>query len=202
MKTAYFNPFPIPDIAFTTPATERERYAAEGRELYARFLASSPPVSSPPASLRQAQGAASPLLAFVSAHLAADPERSDVVHDLLAYLAEQMIELNKQKQAEMKGFLAWLEREIGAQVDDLSGKTTLQNYLGDYQKDQAPASFDDVLAVLKKNSRKLAVDPGKRAFQEALAASTRPAWASCCHSRRAWPPPTASSTRSSIGCTG
>jgi hypothetical protein len=37
MKTAYLNPFPIPSITFTTPVAERERLAAEGRALYARF---------------------------------------------------------------------------------------------------------------------------------------------------------------------
>jgi hypothetical protein len=28
-----------------------------------------------------------------------------VVHDLLAFLAERMLEMNKQKQTEIKGFL-------------------------------------------------------------------------------------------------
>ena len=36
--------------------------------------------------------------------------RNDTVHDFLAYLAEQMIELNKTKNEEIKGFLKWLER--------------------------------------------------------------------------------------------
>jgi len=38
-----------------------------------------------------------------------EKEKSDVVHDLLAFLAEQMLEMNKQKQQEIKGFLGWLE---------------------------------------------------------------------------------------------
>ena len=54
------------------------------------------------------------VLAFVAEQLAAQPERSDVIHDLLAGLAEQMIAMNKQKGDEMRGFLAWLERETGA----------------------------------------------------------------------------------------
>ena len=34
-------------------------------------------------------------------------ERSDVVHDLLAHLAEEMIRMNKEKQEEeIRGFLA------------------------------------------------------------------------------------------------
>ena len=48
------------------------------------------------------------MLEFVAHHLELD--ESDVVHDLLAFLAEQMIELNKQKQAETKRFLGWLEQ--------------------------------------------------------------------------------------------
>ncbi len=39
----------------------------------------------------------------------ASQEKSDVVHDLLAFLAERMLEMNKQKQTEVKGFLGWLE---------------------------------------------------------------------------------------------
>jgi hypothetical protein len=45
----------------------------------------------------------------VCERLSAQPEEADVVHDLLAYLAEQMIDLNKRKQAEQKRFLGWLE---------------------------------------------------------------------------------------------
>jgi len=45
------------------------------------------------------------------------------VHDLLAFLAERMLEMNKQKQKEIKGFLGWLEGYIGAKVEDLTPKT-------------------------------------------------------------------------------
>jgi len=55
----------------------------------------------------------------------ADQERSDVVHDLLAFLAERMLEMNREKQQEIKGFLSWLEGEVGAKVEDLSLKTKL-----------------------------------------------------------------------------
>jgi len=63
-------------------------------------------------------------------------ERSDVVHDLLAFLAERMLEMNKGKQQEIRGFLGWLE-----------------GYL-----------------VLKKNRKKLAVDPARREPGETLLA--------------------------------
>ena len=51
--------------------------------------------------------------------------RNDTVHDFLAYLAEQMIELNKAKNEEIKGFLKWLDREIGIGIDALTNKTAI-----------------------------------------------------------------------------
>jgi len=76
-------------------------------------------------------------------------EQSDVVHDVLAYLAEQMIEMNKEKRREIKGFLKWLETQLKIQSDNqgntgieaLTGKTQIKNYLGDYQKGEEHLSF-------------------------------------------------------------
>jgi hypothetical protein len=90
----------------------------------------------------------------------AEGERSDVVHDLLAHLAEEMIRMNREKQEEIRGFLAWLEDFTGAGVDDLSNKTKVQAY---YE-----IEFPELLAVLKKNRGKLACDPSRRAFGEDL----------------------------------
>ena len=57
------------------------------------------------------------------------PEKSDVVHDFLSFLAEQMIVLNTQKQAEQKRFLGWLESKLSITekgemigLEGLSGK--------------------------------------------------------------------------------
>jgi len=58
----------------------------------------------------------------------AEGERSDVVHDLLAHLAEEMIRMNREKQEEILGFLAWLEEFGGAKVDDLTNKTKVSTY--------------------------------------------------------------------------
>ena len=89
-------------------------------------------------------------------------ERSDVVHDLLAFLAERMLEMNKDKQKEIRGFLGWLEGYVGAKVEDLTPKTKLQGY---YEHD-----YESFLAVLKKNKKKLAIDPARREPAEALRA--------------------------------
>ena len=98
-------------------------------------------------------------------------ERSDVVHDFMARLAEKMQEMNKEKQKEIKGFLGWLEGYVGAKVEDLTPKTKLQSY---YEHD-----YEGFLAVLKKNRKKLAIDPAAGS-REALKPSSRGRWASCC----------------------
>jgi hypothetical protein len=136
---------PIRLISFTTPARDRARLLEEGKGHYAAYLSASNP------------GA---LLAFTGAQLAAEPERSDVVHDLLAFLAEQMIGLNKEKQAEIRGFLTWLERAISAKIDVLTNKTKLRAY---HEYD-----LDTLLEVLNANRRKLTVNPNDRRFQENL----------------------------------
>ena len=90
----------------------------------------------------------------------AEQEQSDVVHDLLAFLAERMLEMNKQKQQEIKGFLGWLEGEVGAKIDDLSPKTKIQSYY-DYD-------FNDFYVVLKKNKNRLSINPSSREKSELL----------------------------------
>ena len=95
-----------------------------------------------------------------SGEFVAGGERSDVVHDLLAHLAEEMIRMNKEKQEEIRGFLSWLSDYTGARIDDLSNKTKVSAY---YE-----IEFSELLAILKKNKKKLACDPGRRAFGEDL----------------------------------
>ncbi len=45
------------------------------------------------------------------------------MHDSPVLLAERTLEMNKQKQKEIKGFLGWLESCLGAKVEDLTPKT-------------------------------------------------------------------------------
>jgi hypothetical protein len=142
---------PIRRISFTTPAPERARLGAELQQLFGA-------------------GKFDEILSRVDAFLPKDAagnfipeqEMSDVVHDLLAFLAEGMLEMNKDKQKEIKGFLGWLEGYVGAKVEDLSPKTKIQSY---YEHD-----YEDLLAVLKKNRKKLAIDPARREPAETLRA--------------------------------
>ena len=72
--------------------------------------------------------------------------RADTIHDFLSYLAEQMIEMNKKKTEETKGFLKWFEREIGAEINSLANKTAVKEY---HEHD-----FNQLIEVLKKNRNK------------------------------------------------
>jgi len=87
-------------------------------------------------------------------------EKSDVVHDFLAYLAEQMIAMNKRKQAETKRFLQWLETEIGRPLDDLRLKTKIRDY--------HEGDFDSLLAALKANDKLLNRAAHRSGFQADL----------------------------------
>ena len=136
---------PIRRINFATPADERDRQLEKAKNLYQLCLN---------------RGSIDCVLGFVKHHLNTDPERSDVVHDLLAFLAEEMVEMNKTKGGEIRGFLHWLEREIGAEIDTLKNKTKIQGYFD--------LSLEELLGILRSNHRGIAVDPSSRDFQELL----------------------------------
>ena len=137
--------FPIRRINFATPADERDRQLEKAKTLYQRCLDN---------------GSTDCVLGFVKHHLTADPERSDVVHDLLAFLAEGMIEMNKTKGEEIRGFLRWLEREIGVEIDSLKNKTKIQDYFD--------LTLEKLLEILRRNRRSIPIDLSRRDFQESL----------------------------------
>jgi hypothetical protein len=148
-----FAAIPIRKIEFTTPLDRRQQGLENAIALYNQY---------------QRDRNITPLLTQVNHHLSQQTEEADVIHDLLAYLAEQMIEINKQKQTEIKSFLKWLDRFIGCPVDTITNKSKIQNYLGDYYKDAPHLSFDELIEVLKKNQRKIKIDPVARKEQQSL----------------------------------
>ena len=79
---------PFRRIDFTTPAAERAALVEQAIALYEDALQ---------------QPASSPLLTFT------DEQPTDVIHDLLAHLAERMIDLNRQKQQRIDAFYLDLE---------------------------------------------------------------------------------------------
>jgi len=152
LRSVHLVNLPIRRISFTTPADERARLSADLQQLYA-------------------EDKFAEILAQVDACLPKDTagnfiseqEQSDVVHDILGFLAEQMLEMNKEKQREIKGFLIWLEEvEIGAKIQDLSPKTKIQAYYN--------LEFPEFLAILKKNETRLkeGYDPTRRDSSERI----------------------------------
>lgn len=157
VKVIYLSRIPVPKISFTTPAEKRQTYLENTINLYQQYQINHNP---------------NVLLTQIDHHLNQQPEQADVIHDFLAYLAEQMIELNKQKQTEIKGFLTWLARLIGTDIDNLTNKSKIQNYLGDYYKQKQAdnhLTFDELIDILKKNKKKLKIDISGRKEQETLA---------------------------------
>jgi hypothetical protein len=147
---------PIRKINFTTESDRRQQGLENLINLYQTYQNNFDP---------------SPILSQCEQHLKQEPEEADIIHDFLAHLAEQMIQLNQQKQTEIKGFLKWLERFIGCSVDTLKNKSKIQNYLGDYNKQQTldPAlNFDNLIKILNQNKKLIKIDPNSRKDQEPI----------------------------------
>jgi hypothetical protein len=66
------------------------------------------------------------VLHFANDQLAPDNPRLDVVHDLLALLSQRIMAAYGVVQEEVRGFLAWLEREAGTSIDTLTNKSRIR----------------------------------------------------------------------------
>ena len=160
---------PIRRINFTLSSDQRADYLEKAKNLYQHCLGKNDQAS---------------VLGFVDHHLTQDPQESDVVHDLLAFLAEEMIRLNKEKRAAQREFLDWLvttlnilpDKEGRKGIDALTGKDKLKDYPGDYQKEEAALSLENLLEILRKNKNRLGislsdtllVDRIGKAYEESL----------------------------------
>ena len=158
--------FPIRRIAFTTPTAERAALVDEAK----RALASAPTQSGAGATdWRGWRVYWAALWAWAEARLPqlADGtpdtahEQSDAIHDLLAHLAERMIELHKQKQAEAATFTDWLEQATGSAIETWSLKTVVQSFW------EQP--WDELERALQKNRGKCMQAAGLRGKQADIA---------------------------------
>jgi len=134
---------PLRSVNFTTPDKERMQLLEQAKKLYQKYLDTKN---------------GDEVLLFVAERLPtkedgtpdAEHEQSDVVHDLLAFLAEEMTRLNKEKQSRIKAFLSWLEKEIiKGSIKGQRNKTRIKDFHNN--------TFEDLLDVLKKN--KVVNDP-------------------------------------------
>ena len=137
--------FPMRRIEFITPPKDRAGLVYKAKALYERCLA---------------KNDLSCVTEFVNHSLEQKPEQADVIHDLLGFLAERMIEMNRETQVESKGLLEWLEATIGAKVDSLKNKTKIRGYYD--------TSIEELLDVLKENRKALKINPASKDFFDLL----------------------------------
>ncbi|MBI4659852.1 MAG: N-6 DNA methylase [Verrucomicrobia bacterium] len=105
--------FPIRHLEFCTTPAKRTALFAKAQELYRRDLKAE--------SNETVQD-------FVVEQLAAKPERADVVHDLLAFLADRMMALNRVKRSTARQFLTDLKDFHGIDARVLNPKTRLDEF--------------------------------------------------------------------------
>lgn len=131
VKPSVIKALPIRRIEFTTPDSERNRHGKKVQQGYEASLHDGDPA---------------PVLSLVDEHMKAS--RTDVVHDLLAFLAERMTSLNKEKHEAAKGFLTDLKDFHGVDAHGLKPKTRLDEFW--------TLEVADVFAHIKANARTLA----------------------------------------------
>ncbi len=110
VKIVDLQQIPIRQIKFATPQAERKRLATKARLLFESGMSAK----------------AAAILEFTAAELAAD--HTDVVHDFLVYLADQMTELNQAKHTTAKAFLEDLKDFHGIEARSLRPKTKLDEF--------------------------------------------------------------------------
>jgi len=71
-----------------------------------------------------------------------------------------MIEVNKKRQFEVKGFLDWLEATIKVKVGSLKNRTRIRAY--------HEGTLEDLLEILKENRKALKVNPASKDFYDVL----------------------------------
>jgi hypothetical protein len=167
LKQIYMEHLPIRRIAFTTPPEERARLGEIGITEATEWIERTEGVSVSSVSFSAFSDSA--LGHWLNARLPANPdgspdtghEQSDVVHDLLAHLAEEMIAMHKTKNAEVRGFLDWLAGYTGLPIEEWLLKTNLKAY---YQRDWA-----EMQRILSGNCRRIRrVDVEGREVQERI----------------------------------
>jgi hypothetical protein len=121
----------LPRIDFTTPVVKRAQQFDKAKPLYEKSLA---------------DGDMANALRFVEAELQAG--RADVIHDLLAFLAEGMMTMNAEKRTTAKQFLADLRDFHGIEARALNPKTKLAEFWN--------LEAAEVFAHLRKNAKVLA----------------------------------------------
>jgi len=110
-RANHYARLPIRRIDFNTPSAKRAKQLNDGKQRYEKALASNDEQVT---------------LGFVDAEL--QSARTDVVHDVIGFLVQRMIEMNQQKRTTAKQFLTDLKDFHGIDVRSMNPKTKLYEF--------------------------------------------------------------------------
>jgi type I restriction-modification system DNA methylase subunit len=113
---------PFPTTTFSTPQANRARLAAQGSTLAEDWI------SCHGAGTGLAEFLDSSLGGWIEESLAGGLDKSDVLHDVVVHLAQEMSCLKQQTRTETEGLLDWLSRYTGLPVEDWRLRTVVQAY--------------------------------------------------------------------------
>jgi hypothetical protein len=86
------------------------------------------------------------------------PEGDQAVH--LGGMAEELWHLTRNRNSETRGFREWLSGVTETPLTAIAGHTALDSY--------EALSFEEILALLRRNRRQIGPNPDSRAFAEQL----------------------------------
>ncbi len=153
LKKIHLDLIPIRKIHFSTDTEEKSTFLENLEQLFETYLKDG--------NIERIQPIIEQCLPKnEEGQIIGDDEKSDVLHDFLSSLAEQMCECHTTLANESQGFLRWLVRELHKNLEELKHKAKLKEF---YSFD-----FDTFLDFLKENQDKISLDLQERVFQERL----------------------------------
>jgi hypothetical protein len=166
-RSGYVEFTPIRRIAFMAP----EERATPMMDDYAALPDDA--FREPTSGLRYRPFLSSALGRWVAGCLEKEPEQSDLVHDMLSDLSERMIQMNKQKHAEAKGFLDWLGSHTRVPMEEWRLKSIAQSYWEHGWDAMVRALCENRKAIEKASGRNVesrdAQEAIRREFEKSMA---------------------------------
>ena len=89
-----------------------------------------------------------------------------------------MIRINDEIQTRMNDFLDWIQSELRIKQDKkgnigieaLTGKTSIMNYLGDYQQGEDHLSSEEFWKIIQKNTARIQANLKSKSLMDAIVA--------------------------------
>jgi type I restriction-modification system DNA methylase subunit len=153
---------PIPNVEFKTPDKERNNLVAELQTFYESAIDKSAPSS------QHFKALVNRTSICISSH----SKKSDVAHDFLAYLADQMRRMHSEKHEVARTFLDWVESPLGlgVNIDDLKNRKKFDRFYENPNlgTDEAFRELEDTFAKSKIRIRPKQLSGLKREYEKVV----------------------------------